>query len=339
MFRPAISLPRLPRTLVSNTSRISLSTRRTISSTRARLNRDDAKPGQFARTDPTITIKYPEEKAVPSGKLMRRSKRTLQTFSLEGKVAVVTGGARGLGYVMTQALAESGADVAIVDLNGAEAATAAEKLRNYFKDDDHFPNITSHQSDVSNPTTVKSTISEILSKHNGKIDVLVTAAGICENFKAEEYPYDRMQKMWGINVDGTYLCAAEIARHLIERKSGGSMVFIGSMSGAIVNVPQPQAPYNASKAAVRHLASSFAVEWAAHGIRVNCISPGYMLTAMTGKILEANPDLKAKWTGLTPQGKMGDPQDLAGAVVYLASDASAYVTGADLRIDGGYTSI
>lgn len=89
-----------------------------------------------------------------------------------------------------------------------------------------------------------------------------------------------MQKLWGVNVDGTYLSAVEVAKHMIERKRPGSMIFIGSMSGGIVNVPQPQAPYNASKAAVRHLASSLAVEWAPHRIRVNCISPGYMLTAL-----------------------------------------------------------
>lgn len=123
----------------------------------------------------------------------------------------------------------------------------------------------------------------------------------------------------------------------MQRNAPGSMVLIGSMSGAIVNVPQPQAPYNAAKAAVRHLAASLAVEWAQHDIRVNCISPGYMLTALTKKILAENPDLHKKWTSLIPQGKMGAPEDLMGAVVFLLSDASRYVTGADLRVDGGYT--
>jgi D-arabinitol 2-dehydrogenase len=110
--------------------------------------------------------------------------------------------------------------------------------------------------------------------------VLVTSAGFTENFPALDYPLDRVRKLWGVNVDGTWLWSTAVARHLQERRSPGSIVMIGSMSGAIVNVPQPQTPYNASKAAVRHLAASLAVEWANAGIRVNCISPGYMLTAL-----------------------------------------------------------
>ena len=184
---------------------------------------------------------------------------------------------------------------------------------------------------------------------------MVTSAGFTENFDAIAYPFDRVKKLWGVNVDGTYLFATGVARHLMERKAPGSMVMIGSMSGAVVNVPQPQAPYNAAKAAVRHLASSLAVEWAHAGIRVNVISPGYMLTALyvssptyyllgtqlidcrTKKILDDNPELYKHWTSLIPVGKMGQPEDLMGAVTYLLSDASGYVTGADLRVDGGYT--
>ena len=141
--------------------------------------------------------------------------------------------------------------------------------------------MTSHFADVSNPDSVNAAIEEIIRDH-GKIDHLVTSAGFTENFDAIAYPFDRVKKLWGVNVDGTYLFATAVARHLIERKAPGSMVMIGSMSGAVVNVPQPQAPYNAAKAAVRHLASSLAVEWAHAGIRVNCISPGYMLTALYG---------------------------------------------------------
>lgn len=126
---------------------------------------------------------------------------------------------------------------------------------------------------------MEGSINEIVKEH-GKIDHLVTSAGFTENFDAISYPFDRIQKLWGVNVNGTYLYATAVAKHLMDRQSTGSMVFIGSMSGSIVNVPQPQAPYNAAKAAVRHLAASLAVEWAHAGIRVNCISPGYMLTAL-----------------------------------------------------------
>lgn len=142
-----------------------------------------------------------------------------------------------------------------------------------------MPQVTSHYADVSDPASVDGAIADIIAKQ-GKIDNLVTCAGFTENFSAITYPYDRMQKLWGVVVDGTYLFTAGVAKHLIKRQASGSMVVIGSMSGAIVNVPQPQAPYNAAKAAVRHLAASLAVEWASHDIRVNCISPGYILTAL-----------------------------------------------------------
>ncbi|KAF1995941.1 D-arabinitol 2-dehydrogenase [Amniculicola lignicola CBS 123094] len=301
--------------------------------------------GQFARTEESIVVEYPEEDALPrslpvQGRGAFHFKRTLATFSMEGKVGVVTGGARGLGLVMAQALVTSGADVAIVDMNRDEAQRSAAELIETFKlenpNSDKVPKVTAHFCDVSSPTSVNQSVADILKEH-GKIDNLVTSAGFTENYNAIDYPHDRMQKLWGVNVDGTYLYAVAVAKHLMERQVPGSIVMIGSMSGSIVNVPQPQAPYNAAKAAVRHLAASLAVEWASAGIRVNCISPGYMLTALTKKILDDNPELQKKWTSLIPVGKMGRPEDLMGAVVFLSSDASSYVTGADLRVDGAYT--
>lgn len=306
--------------------------------------------GELASTDPAITATCPTDPAAlppssPPSAPVGQQKRTLQIFSLEGKTAIVTGGARGLGFVMAQALIESGAAVAIVDLDGDGAARAASRLRDQFRADHGHagdaaapPKITAHRADVADPVSVDAAFAEVLAAHGGQVDTLVTSAGLCENFPAEQYPPDRLQHIMAVNVHGTYYFAAALARHLIACGQRGSMVFIGSMSGSIVNVPQPQAPYNASKAAVRHLARSFAVEWAPHGIRVNVISPGYMLTDLTKRILEERPDLGARWTSLTPAGRMGDPQDLMGAVVFLASDAAAFVTGAELAVDGGYTA-
>ncbi|OJJ99671.1 hypothetical protein ASPACDRAFT_52338 [Aspergillus aculeatus ATCC 16872] len=303
--------------------------------------------GQYARTDEKVKIEYPDDEHMPRSPVVQgrggmHFKRTLANFSLENKVTLVTGGARGLGLVMAQAIVASGSDLAIVDLNKQEAEEQAKKLVEQFQKEnpgleaDQMPNVTAHYSDVSDPESVSTAIAEVIAQH-GQIDHLVTSAGFTENFDAISYPHDRMQKLWGVNVDGTYLFATGVAKHLMERQVAGSMVLIGSMSGAIVNVPQPQAPYNAAKAAVRHLAASLAVEWAGHDIRVNCISPGYMLTALTRKILDENPELRDKWISLIPVGKMGTPEDLMGAVTFLLSDASRYITGADLRVDGGYT--
>ncbi|KAI8653849.1 hypothetical protein LRP88_00410 [Fusarium phalaenopsidis] len=299
----------------------------------------------FSRTDPDVQVEYPQHHELPSSKPVigqggQFSKPTLASLSLEGKVIVITGGARGLGLVMGQGCVYSGADLAIVDLNKDEAESQVDELIDAFRKEnpgcERLPRVTAHYADVSKPESVDKCIREILNTYQ-KIDGLVTSAGFTENFDAINYPIDRMRKLWGVNVDGTYLFAVAVAKHLMERKAPGSIVFIGSMSGAIVNVPQPQAPYNAAKAAVRHLAASLAVEWAHAGIRVNCISPGYMLTALTKKILADNPDLKKTWVSLIPQGRMGQPEDLMGPVTFLLSDAASYVTGADLRVDGGYT--
>ncbi|KAM0217192.1 hypothetical protein ACHAQI_002059 [Fusarium lateritium] len=303
------------------------------------------KPGNYAQTDPQIEVEYPEDHELPSSEPVAGTggqyvRPTLPTFSLDGHVGIVTGGARGLGLVMGQGMVFSGSNLALVDMNKEEAEKQTSLLIEAFKKENprarRTPKVTAHYADVSDPASVDACVAEVVKEH-GKVDNLVTSAGFTENFEAVNYPIDRLRKLWAVNVDGTYLFATSVARHLMQRKASGSMVFIGSMSGSIVNVPQPQAPYNAAKAGVRHLAASLAVEWAQANIRVNCISPGYMLTALTQKILDDNPDLKAKWTSLIPQGKMGQPQDLMGPVTFLLSDASSYVTGADLRVDGGYT--
>ncbi|KPM38793.1 hypothetical protein AK830_g7784 [Neonectria ditissima] len=303
------------------------------------------KPGSYSRTDPGVEVEYPAEHELPSSKPVAGTggqyvKPTLGSFSLDNHVGIVTGGARGLGLVIGQGMVFSGSNLALVDMNKEEAEKQTALLIEAFKKEnpraERIPKVTAHYADVSDPESVEACIAEVLAAH-GKIDNLVTSAGFTENFEAVNYPIDRMRKLWAVNVDGTYLFATSVARHLMERESPGSIVMIGSMSGSIVNVPQPQAPYNTAKAAVRHLAASLAVEWAHAGIRVNCISPGYMLTALTQKILDDNPDLKQKWTSLIPQGKMGLPKDLMGPVAFLLSDASLYVTGADLRVDGGYT--
>ncbi|CAH0025572.1 unnamed protein product [Clonostachys rhizophaga] len=283
--------------------------------------------GKYARTDADVEIEYPEEPDIPSSAPIRGLpgqyvKPTLASFSLDGTVGIVTGGARGLGLVIGQGMVFSGADIALVDMNKDEAEKQCQLLVDAFVKEnpnaERIPIVTAHYSDVADPGSVDACIAEVLEKH-GRIDSLVTSAGFAENFEAISYPTDRMRKLWAVNVDGTYLFATAVARHLMERKAPGSVVMIGSMSGAVVNVPQPQAPYNAFKAAVRQLVASLAVEWAYAGIRVNCISPGYMLTALTQKIMDDNPDLRQKWVSLIPRGKIVKPEDLIGTVTSLLS--------------------
>jgi len=300
--------------------------------------------GGGVRIDQDAQYEQPPQKEIPSPEPVRgqgghHRKPTLATFSLEGKTALVTG-AGGLGLVMAQGLMTSGANIAMVDLNEDAAKQSVTTMVETFKREnpgvESIPKATAHRCDVSDPASVDAAIESVLATHS-KIDILLTSAGFTENFPATSYPFSRVRALWGVNVDGTWLFATAVAKHLMERKAPGSIIMIGSMSGAIINIPQPQSPYNASKAAVRHLAASLAVEWAAQGIRVNCVSPGYMETALTKKILDDKPELREKWTSLTPMGRLGNPEDLQGVVVWLASDASLYVTGADIRVDGGYT--
>lgn len=191
--------------------------------------------------------------------------------------------------------------------------------------------------DVSSELSVQQAFRRVMDTY-GRIDSVVASAGIVENYSAFDYPFDRIKRLYDINVHGAFFTAREAARNMIPQ-GGGSITLVASMSANIVNIPQPQTPYNAAKAAVKHMAASLAVEWAKKGVRVNCLSPGYMLTKLTKTILAHDQELKKTWESLTPMGRMGDPEDLAGAVVFLSSDASRFMTGSEIRVDGGYCII
>ncbi|THG94140.1 hypothetical protein EW145_g8201 [Phellinidium pouzarii] len=267
---------------------------------------------------------------------------TLPSFSMQNKVCLVTGAARGLGNEFCRAFVESGCtSLAIVDLKEEEAKRAADELKAEFEGNGHIDkgslNIMGIACDVSSEVSVQKAFKEATTEF-GRIDSVVASAGIVENYSAFDYPFDRIKRLYDINVHGAFFTAREAARRMIP-DGGGSIVLVASMSAQVVNVPQPQTPYNASKAAVRHMASSLAVEWAKKNVRVNTLSPGYMLTKLTRTILEHDQELKRTWEALTPMGRMGDPEDLKGAVIFLASDASKFVTGSEVRVDGGYCVI
>lgn len=155
------------------------------------------------------------------------------------------------------------------------------------------------------------------------------------NIKAETYAEQDFMKTIDINVNGSFRIAKACGRHMINAQNGGSIIFIASMSGSIVNYPQEQSAYNASKAAVVQFSKSIAGEWAKYNIRSNCISPGYMDTELNR--VPALDAQKKIWTGMTPQGRLGDVDELNNLAVYLASDASSFMTGSNLLIDGGYS--
>jgi sorbose reductase len=251
---------------------------------------------------------------------------TEKLFDIKGRKALVTGAGRGIGKVLALTLAEAGCDVALFGLhhkNLEEVAALVSKsgVRSLVL-----------EGDVSRKSDVQKAFSAV-AKGFGRLDISVNNAGISMQTPVEEMPEPDWDRIMDINMKGVFLCSQEAAHLMIPRKSG-SIINIGSISARTVNVPQKQAVYNTSKAGVVMLTQAMAVEWAPYGIRVNSISPGYMKTEMT---LSSMSKLFPAWESLTPLGRLGEPEELRGALIYLASDASSYMIGHDLVVDGGYT--
>lgn len=252
----------------------------------------------------------------------------IEKMRLDGKVTFVTGGARGIGKSIATAIAEAGSDVAIVDLDIEEAKKTAEEIAQT------GVKTIAIKTDVTKEEDVDNMIKIILDTF-GKLDVAFCNAGICINAPADEMTYDQWKKVIDINLNGVFLTSQAAARVMLKQ-GRGSIINTASMSGHIVNVPQPQCSYNASKAGVIMLTKSMAVEFAKKGVRVNSISPGYIGTEL---ILEA-PHLKAlieEWNGIAPLGRLGRPDELQAIAVYLAGDTSDFTTGSDFVIDGAFT--
>lgn len=253
----------------------------------------------------------------------------LERFRLDGKVAVVTGGARGIGLATVEALAEAGASVVIADMNGGAAAKSASALgaKGYA--------VGSEQFDVTDPRAVERAHAAIVKRH-GRVDILVNNAGIAISpSPAESTSDDVWLKVIDVNLNGVFWCCRTFGIGMIAQ-GGGSIVNIGSISGFIVNRPQAQAQYNASKAAVHHLTKSLAVEWAPHKIRVNSVAPTYIESDMT-KYVMANPEFMKFSVGGTPMNRMGQDFEIASCVLFLAGEGSSLLTGTVITADGGYT--
>ncbi|ORZ14067.1 hypothetical protein BCR42DRAFT_417976 [Absidia repens] len=257
---------------------------------------------------------------------------SLKMFSLAGKKAVVTGGGRGLGLEMSKALAGAGADVAMMYVSSDKTHDTAAAVGKEFN-----VHCKAYKADMGNSDEVTKVMDHIF-KDFGKIDIFVANAGIAIEGPAETFSMEDWKKIFDVNVHGVFCCVKAAGAHMLETGKG-SIILISSMSGLIANRPQPHCGYNASKGAVSMMTKCLAQEWATRGIRVNSINPGYMLTEMLKDVARSDPGLLKKWEEYTPMGRLGNPDELNGAVVYLASDASSYVTGAQLCIDGGYTCV
>jgi len=250
----------------------------------------------------------------------------LDLFRLDGKVAIVTGGNRGIGRAIAQALAEAGGTVVIAARDEARNAVAVDELRAQGLD------VHAVRTDVTSRQDLETLRDDVLAAH-GRIDVLVNNAGIGAHAEALTLTDDDWSSVMTTNLDAVFR-ASQVIGQAMAAAGSGSIVNIGSMSGLIVNRPQWHSPYAVSKAAVHHLTHSLAAEWAPKGIRVNAIAPGYVKTEIADIDL---PEYRHYWVDEVPVQRYAAPEEISPAALYLASDASTFTTGSVMVVDGGYT--
>ncbi|KAH9208329.1 hypothetical protein DL95DRAFT_373477 [Leptodontidium sp. 2 PMI_412] len=264
------------------------------------------------------------------------NKSVKNLFDLTGKVSAVTGGTRGIGYAAAEGLAEAGSDVALIYCTSSQnfVDNVVRKL-----EQETGVKVRAYQADVRNKSQITQAIEKI-AEDFGRLDIVVPNSGVAIYGAGEEFSEEKYRDTLGVNLDGAFFtaqAAANVFKRMVAAKKirQGSIVFTASVSSGIVNYPQKQAPYNASKAGLVQLAKCLAVEWVDFA-RVNCVSPGYIQT----ELLDTQPqEWREKWFSMIPSERMAQAYEMKGTYVYLASDASSYTTGAEIISAGAVSCI
>ena len=254
----------------------------------------------------------------------------LDTFALEGKMAIITGASCGIGRALAKALAEAGANICIVNRNAPEGRKAADEIANLTGVE-----TIAVPADVSDEDDVERMVEMTLDAF-GSIDILVNNAGIARTAPAHEMSLGTWNEVLQTNLTGTFLCTKHAGGAMVDG-DGGTVINMASMSAFVANYPQEEVVYHASKGGVVSFTRQLASEWARYNIRANAIAPGYIRTKMIDKLLAENPDMEEAWLSEMLMDEMAPPEELGGTIVYLASNASRYMTGETIVVDGGYT--
>ena len=255
----------------------------------------------------------------------------LNKFKLNNKISLVTGGAGGIGSEICKALLDAGSKVILADIDTKKS----HKILKEIKKTNTNNNIVFFQVDTTSEKSNRALANYLVKKYK-KLDILINCVGICINTDATKVKNETWRKVIDINLNSMFYICKEIGRLFVKQKYG-TIVNIGSNSGIIVDKPQPQASYNASKAGVHQLTKSLACEWAKYNIRVNAIAPGYVATEMT-LLGRRKPHWFKHWIEMTPMRRLAKPSEVASVALFLASDSSSYCTGSIVSVDGGYTS-
>ena len=259
--------------------------------------------------------------------LKKGGKMILEKFRIDGKIALITGGTRGIGLAIAHALGEAGAKLVVTSRTDKFGGLESLKKANY--------DVSFFESDMHDKTVPQKIIDYVLDKHN-RLDILVNNAGVAKHGEMEQYNDDLLDSIMDINVDSVFrMCRSAITP--MKNQGEGVILNIGSISGLVSNIPQPQVAYNASKAAVHMMTKSLASDFANKNIRVNALAPGYFRTEMTS-LPKENEHWYPTWDKMTPLNRMGETHEIGAAALFLCSPASSYITGEVLVIDGGYTT-